>query len=487
MDSIFNWSTLFTIGHSLVVAIIAVRLIMSKPATGVALAWLFLVAAFPVAGVLFYLFIGERRIGHQRESRIGRLLSDSKDVAYAAIQEGVLDIDWSQQVPAAKAMDELGRNLVGSPAVHGSRCELFSETDVIFQALIKDVDAAKSSVLMEFYLWNEGGTADEVLMAVIRAAERGVSCRILIDALGARPWWRGKQPKQLRDAGVQLRAALPVGFFRTFVGRTDLRLHRKIVVIDGDIGWCGSMNMVDPRFFKRDSGVGEWVDAMTRLEGSVVVPLAETILGDWVLETGESPQEVIQSASLEFTGPVGKTTIQVIPSGPGGIEDGILQMLLALINASRDELVLTTPYLVPDDSISRALRGAAGRGVKVSLILPERVDSILTRYASRSYYDELLELGVEICLYKEGLLHTKSITVDNSISMFGTVNMDLRSIWLNYEVALFFYDDAFTKELRALQQTYINNSDRLDPEAWKLRSFREQFLENALRIMSPLL
>ncbi len=162
-------------------------------------------------------------------------------------------------------------------------------------------------------------------------------------------------------------------------------------------------------------------------------------------------------------------------------------MILALINSAQDELVLSTPYLVPDDSLLRALRGAAGRGVRVRLIVPERVDSRLTRYASRSYYDDLLGSGVEIYLYRAGLLHTKSIVVDSTISMFGTVNLDMRSLWLNYEVAMFVYDAPFGQQLRSLQQTYLANSDRLDPAQWSQRSFGNRFLENTLRLVSPLL
>ena len=162
-------------------------------------------------------------------------------------------------------------------------------------------------------------------------------------------------------------------------------------------------------------------------------------------------------------------------------------MLLATINAAKKELIVTTPYLAPDDSIIHALRGAAGRGVNVQLIVPEKVDSFLTRYASRSYYDELLQMGVEIYLYRGGLLHTKSITVDGWMSMFGTVNLDMRSLWINYEVSLFIYDTGFAKELRALQQSYIRDARRLDSETWKKRRFVERFLENALRLASPLL
>jgi cardiolipin synthase len=475
------------IAHTLIVIAIIVRVIMNRPATGVALAWLLLVVTLPFAGVVLYLLIGERRIGTQRTRRISKLRTDFKEISEAAIRKGFSDVDWSRHAPIARGMDRLGREMVGSRTVRGSSLEMFSDTQKVLRTIAHDVDGATTSVLMEFYIWNEGGTADEILDAVIRAAGRGVSCRLLVDALGARPWWKGRQPKRLRDAGVELRPALPVGVFRTVVGRTDLRLHRKIVVVDGAVAWTGSMNLVDPRFFKQDSGVGEWVDAMVRVEGAVVAALAATMIGDWAVETGESIHDLIESAGLRLVKPHGPADIQVIPSGPGETKDGLLQMLLALINAAQDELVLTTPYLVPDESMLRALRGAAGRGVNVSLIVPEKVDSFLTRHASRSYYSEFLDVGVDIYLYRGGLLHTKSIMVDGAISMFGTVNLDMRSLWLNYEVALFVYEATFAKDLRALQQSYVDDSDQLDRAVWEARSFGHRFLENALRLMSPLL
>jgi cardiolipin synthase len=487
VDFLLSVPTILAATHAVIVIAIALRVIMRRPDTGVALAWLLLVTILPFAGAVAYLLIGERRISHRRKRGIATLRIDYRKIAEAAVREGLTDVDWSRRPPAAVGMDRLGTKSVGFPSVRGSRFRMFSDTQKMLQSIAADVDAAKTSVLMEFYIWNEGGSADEVLEAVIRAAQRGVSCRVLVDALGARPWWKGGQPQRLRDAGVHVQPALPVGLFRTFVGRTDLRLHRKIVVVDGEVAWTGSMNLVDPRVFKQGAGVGEWVDAMVRVQGAVVVPLAATVIGDWALETGESIPDLIKSAGLHLVKPDGPADIQVVPSGPGESGDGLLQMLLALINAAQQELVLTTPYLVPDDSMVYAMRGAAGRGVKVSLIVPERVDSFLTRYASRSYYDELLDMGVEIHLYRKGLLHTKSISVDGAMSMFGTVNLDLRSLWLNYEVALFVYEPDFAKELRALQQTYIDDADRLDPAQWSTRSFHERFLENALRLTSPLL
>jgi cardiolipin synthase len=278
-----------------------------------------------------------------------------------------------------------------------------------------------------------------------------------------------------------------VGIFRSFIGRTDLRIHRKIVVVDSKVAWTGSMNLVDPRFFKQEAAVGEWVDAMVRVQGAVVVSLAATMVSDWILETAESLKDIVDSAGLHLAEPEGNVDIQVIPSGPGYSGDGLIQMLLALINAAKEELILTTPYLAPDDSMTRALRGAAARGVKVKLIVPEKVDSLLTRYASRSYYDELMDTGVEIHLFRGGLLHTKSITVDRSITMFGTVNLDMRSIWINYEVSMFVYDEGFGNDVRDLQQTYLDDSVMLDPAKWEQRGISMRFIENLFRLSSALL
>jgi len=480
-------SDIILVAHGLAVIVIALRVIMMRPATGIALSWLLLVTMLPFVGAIIYFMIGERRIGFQRERGIGDVRAEYRNIGNAETRDRLTDIDWSRHPAAARGLDRLGRKVAGTLTVRSSTLKLVADTLEALRAIARDVDEAKASVLMEFYIWNDGGAADDVLEAVIRASRRGVSCRVLVDALGARPWWNGGQPQRLRDAGVELRAALPVGFFRSFIGRSDLRLHRKIVVVDGEVAWTGSMNLVDPGFFKQGAGVGKWVDAMVRVEGAVVVLLAATMISDWILETHEPIRDAFESAKL---GPVnfhGMADIQVVPTGPGETGDGLLQMLLALINAAQNELVLTTPYLVPDESMLQALRGAAGRGVKVAVIVPKRVDSFLTRYASRSYYDSLLEMGAEIYLYRGGLLHTKSIMVDGQMAMFGTVNLDMRSLWLNYEVTLFVYDDVFAADLRALQRTYIGDSDRLDLAIWRTRSFEQRFVENTLRLVSPLL
>lgn len=480
-------ATITFILHIAIFVGIAVRVIMLRPAPGVALAWLLLVAVLPLLGLPLYLLFGERRIGQKRAQRMATQRADFRELGKEFVKEHMTTVDWSTHPPENQMMNRLGENKRGIPTLSGNELKLYSDTQEILAAIAADVDRAESSVQMAFYIWHEGGMADEVLEALIRAARRGVRCRLLIDHLGARPWWRGKQPGRLQAAGVELQHALPVGLLKGFVTRNDLRLHRKIVTIDGQTGWTGSMNLVDPRFFKQDAGVGEWIDAMVRVEGNAVLVLGATLVGDWQRETGEDTSRLIESADLHRVRRAGKADVQVIPSGPGESSDALLQMLLGLINGARRELILTTPYFVPDDAMLRALRGAAGRGAEVDLIVPEQVDSMLVRYASRSYYDDLMDAGVRIRPFRGGLLHTKSITVDGEASMIGTANLDMRSLWLNYEISLFVYDADFTQRLRALQTAYLKDCDTIDRQAWMSRRFAPRFIENAFRLVSPLL
>ncbi len=458
---------------------VVVRVLLRRPARGVVLAWLLLAVVLPYVGAAAYFLIGERRIPRGRMERIAQVRAGFRQIAGPCQPEAAGADRWPLQRAA--------ESFFSTPAVTGNHLALHADTPAILRAIAADIDGARQSVLVEFYIWNDGGLTEGVLEALIRAARRGVVCLVLVDAIGAGRWWKGGQPDRLREAGVQLRAALPVGMLRGLAGRTDLRLHRKIVAIDGAVAWTGSMNMVDPRFFKQDAGVGEWVDAMVRVEGPAAAQLAGVMLGDWIAEQGDSLETLLQATGLGPAAAKGSVPVQVISSGPGWSGDGLLQVMLALINAARQELVLTTPYFVPEDALVTALRGAAARGVRVIVILPQRIDSLLVRHASRSFFDEITELGGEIREFRGGLLHTKSITIDGATAMFGTANFDMRSLWLNDEVSLLVYDEGFARCLRALQETYLEASERLQLLPWAKRPLGERLLLSTMRLMSPLL
>jgi cardiolipin synthase len=486
MDMLFSWASLILIAHTIVIIGVTMRVIMMRLAVGTALAWIILIFFLPFVGALIYLVLGEKHLGRKRIQRAASLWGGYRR--------------WLQQLPRqlpevrsglspeSAAISRLPEGVLGIPVLSGNRLELMDTAETILRSIIADIDRARHFCHMEFYIWNEGGMADEVCDALMRAATRGVACKVLLDAMGSHRFLKSRWVKRLEISGVEISVALPVSPVRMFFVRFDLRLHRKIVVIDDTVAYTGSFNLVDPRFFKMEAGVGQWVDAMTRIEGPAVLSLNTIFKWDWEVETGHNLKVLPDPGEIGIDANQGPAArVQVVPSGPGRAGDSVHQLLLMSIYTASKKLSMTTPYFVPDEAITSALISAGRRGVEVTLILPEKNDSRLVHYTCRSQFDELLEAGVRIYGFKGGLLHTKSAVVDSEISLFGTVNLDIRSFWLDFEVTLCVYDPQFAERLRALQQKYIENSVEVDPAAWHNRPATERFRENLARLCSPLL
>ncbi len=464
---------------------ISARVIMRRQAVGVTLAWLAVVLALPMAGAVLYLLIGERRLGSRRAKWVENF--------HAPYEQWLLDlqhrsdVDWNAVGGEFKPVSELTQAAMGIPALPGNDLELLDDWQAVFGRMARDIDAAHRTCHLVFYIWHDGGKADEVAEALIRAVARGVICRVLVDDVGSRAFLRSPLAQRMLCAGVQLSSALPASLFRMLFVRFDLRMHRKIAVIDGRVAYTGSLNMVDPRFFKQDSGVGQWIDAMVRVTGPAVEPLGIIFIEDWALESDDTLEHLRETGDVHPLRPRGESAVQVVPSGPAFRSDVIERVLLMAIYSARRELIFTTPYFVPDESLLAALITAAQRGVEVTLIIPARVDSRLVRMASQAFKGDLLTAGVRVMLFGGGLLHTKSITVDGRLSLFGSLNLDPRSLHLNFEITLAVYDTEFTSRLRALQQTYIAGSQPMDLAAWQSRPRIERFAENVARLAGPLL
>lgn len=471
--------------HVLLQVFVAVRVVLQRRSPGETLAWLLVVVTLPILGLVLYFTIGELRLGARRARRMAEFEQPVRDWEAGIPKES--REDWSGQPAAYSPLSRMCLQTLGRPTLRHNRVELIDSWEPALQRIIEDIDSATRTCHLEFYIWADGGTADEVADAVIRARERGVLCRVLIDALGSHDFLKSDVCRRLRSGGVLVEPALPVGLLRMPLVRYDLRLHRKIVVIDGRVAYTGSLNMEDPRGFKQDAGVGQWVDAMARLEGPCVEALQMTFLGDWHVETEATLDEVRESGDVTSQPAAGDCPVQVMPSGPGDEQGAVEQLLIATIFGACRELVLTTPYFVPSESLSMALVAAARRGVDVTLVIPEHVDSTLVRYASNAFKADLLEAGVEIALFSDGLLHTKSVTVDGTHSLFGSVNLDPRSFRLNFEVLLAIYDERFTAQLRDLQQQYINQSDVMDLEVFRRRPKAGRVMESFARLVGPLL
>jgi cardiolipin synthase len=471
--------------HLAVQFILAFRVLMQRRPVGETLAWMLVIFVFPIFGPVVYLLLGELRLGQRRARRFENLYAPIRD--WLRQLEARFESDNLQLSNKGEQLSHLGKQTFGLPTLPGNQIELIDTWQKVFDHLVADIDSAKSTCHLEFYIFQLGGEVDRVLDALLRARSRGVMCRILCDALGSRQFLKSERSHYLRNAGVQIQDALTGGIFRLPFVRFDIRMHRKIVVIDGRIAYTGSLNMVDPRYFKKESNVGQWVDAMVRIQGPAVEPLAITFLADWYIESNASLTELQQSGDAIPQNKIGEAAAQVLPSGPAYIRGAIEQILIMAVYAAREELVLTTPYFVPNETLTMALASAAQRGVKVILVVPAKNDSRLVRFASQASKGDLLSAGVRIANFNGGLLHTKSVTIDGEISLFGSVNLDPRSLRLNFEISLAVYDRAFTQRLRELQQIYIDQSKLMDLETWQRRSLGQRIAENTARLLSPLL
>jgi len=274
---------------------------------------------------------------------------------------------------------------------------------------------------------------------------------------------------------------------RALLYRFDLRMHRKTLIIDDRVGYVGSQNIADPKIFRNGAGFGQWVDAMARMEGPAVDSLSMVFFEDWHFEQTDYAVANQWESVRPIPAVAGDVPVQVVPSGPGIESEAIMQILINAIYMADHELIITTPYFVPDESLQRSLISAARRGVSVTLLVPKRVDSRLVRLAGRPFLRELAAAGVRVAEYHAGILHTKSITIDRDTSFFGSLNLDPRSLELNFELMLVIFDESFTRDLIELQREYVRHSDLLSPDQLANPHISVRFAESCVRLVSPLL
>jgi len=483
-------AVLISLSHWLIVIGLGLRIILKRRSTGVSLAWLLIVGLVPFVGAVLYLFVGElwlprRRIHayeHFKESIASDLVKINED----------WDITSDELPQLAKSLNAQSSNPLNVSAIGGNAVELYHTSENCIDTIVTDIDGAADSIRMLFYIWDSQGHVELVESALVRAASRGVSCKVMVDSAGSKRFLRSKRIKVLRDAGIEVVEALHASILRVLFSRIDIRNHRKIITIDQQVAYTGSMNMVDPKFFGVDKGVGQWIDVMVRVCGPAACVLDLVARLDWAMELSENAEQDAKSEikSIHKTGKLiscGEVPTQIVPSGPDQAPRIAHDMLLTLIYNTEKRLIITTPYFIPSEAMLTAMTAAALRGVKVTLVVPHRVDSILVRLASKSYYEDLLDTGVQICAYRGGLLHAKTVTADDSVALVGTVNMDKRSFWINFEISLFAYDVSVVNSLRTVQQSYIDDSNTIRNDEWKKRSVPTRIVQNTAQLMAPIL
>ena len=480
--SFFYWF-LFAL-YWLSVASATVRILFKRRPNSITTAWLLVVYIFPFFGLFAYLTFGELKIGKRREEQVKTIWPETTQKLGELIK---LRGHPDNISPLAKSLFNLCEIRQNIPSTHANEIQTFTNSDDTMQQMVVDINQAQDNIKMVFYIWSVGGKETDVVEALCAAARRGVKCRILVDSAGSHHFFRSKHHKQMVKAGVQIASALPVSLIRAFFRRMDLRQHRKMVLIDDHIAYTGSMNMVDPKFFKQEAGVGEWIDLMIRMDGSVCLLMEAIFNNDWQMETKQS----IPFGALAAIGPTAPVTppyiTQVIASGPGFPEEIIQQTLLSVIYAAQEKIVFTTPYFVPSDDLCHAICTAAQRGVEVVLIIPKKCDSRMINWASKAFFTELLEAGVTIKQFSGGLLHTKSILIDEQLSLVGTVNLDIRSLWLNFEITVAIDSAEFAKCIKEIHDVYLQQTTTLALSEWAKRPLRQHILERLFYFFSPFL
>ena len=430
--------------------------------------WLLMIFFLPFPGLFLYLVIGRPQFSRAREHRWRTLRPFQQAVA-----------ERLQAVAGCDAGDigEFARKLGRMPSVGGNSAELIDDYDEAVDRLVADIDRAKRQVDLLVYIFADDHVGQRVAAALGRAVSRGVRCRVMFDPVGSHRWRRGTW-RLLQTAGIETREALPIHLLWRR-SRADMRNHRKLFVIDNEIGYAGSQNIV-AKDFRRSVTNRELV---ARVTGPAVASMAAVVAADWFIEGCElpSPEDVVLPPST------GDVCLQLLPSGADFPLECFETLLVWQLHLARSRVVLVTPYFVPDEDVIGALVSASARGVAIDLIVSSVVDQRVVHLAQCSYFEQLLAAGIHIHTYRDFLLHAKNVSIDSKLGIVGSSNVDLRSFQLNEEVSLLLHSETMVAQLEEIQSGYIANSDRIDPAGWRARSQLRRIPENLARLMSPLL
>jgi cardiolipin synthase len=474
------WTGAFLLVHLGVIARVILRP-HREPASRVA--WLAVVIALPVIGILTYILLGETSIGRRRVRRLCAVLATMPDVNKVP---GMDSPDLRPRIPETYAhLFQLGHSVNGFEPVGGNCARLLPDANATIESMVADIDASQDHVHLISYIWLPDNNGLKVVEALKRAAARKVICRAMADGLGSRIMIESPHWEAMQAAGVQVATALPIGnlLLRPFRGRIDLRNHRKLLVIDNRITYCGSQNCTDPEF-RIKARFAPWVDATMRFEGPIARQNQYLFASDWMAQTDADLAPLLRQPVLP--GNPGLTA-QVIGTGPTVYNSAMPEVFTTLLYSARRELVITTPYYVPDEAMQTALCASARRGVTTTIIFPARNDSWIVAAASRSYYSDLLTAGVRIYEYEGGLLHTKSLTLDGEVTLIGSANMDRRSFDLNYENNILFYDPNLTAEMRRRQDAYLACSHPVTAETVDQWPMTRRLWNNTIAMLGPIL
>lgn len=448
-------------------------------------AWLLVLLMLPVVGFFIFFLMGSR-ISNKKIFRLRT--QDIRGLEQIADNQRQQLEKIEDLLPIPDSASELVRLFLTSDdavLTRGNEIQIFTNGVDKFNALFEDIQQAKHHIHLEYFTIYDDKIGNQLIDLLTQKAQEGVEVRIIFDQFGSHGQHR-KMYKRLRHAGGIV-APFLMRRFQLLTLRFNFRNHRKIAIIDGNIGYIGGFNVGDQYlgYFKK---FGHWRDTHIRIHGDSVLSMQSRFLMDW--NATAEPQEVLSETIDYFPEIVqlpGLAMVQIVSSGPDNDMKQIKQGFMRMFASARTEITIQTPYFIPDAAILETLEIAIMSGVRVRLMIPNRPDHPIVYRATQYYAKELIELGAEVYRYDGGFLHSKVVSIDHEIGTVGSANMDIRSFVLNFETNAFIYDPEFADHLENLFEQDIEKATQLTIEDFEKQSFWLTFLQKFSRLFSPIL
>lgn len=477
--------------------VISIKLILENRDPSKTLIWILIFMLFPVVGILVYAILGRniRKIKMDKTCKMANSmkkenllfnLDEMKELAKgqsSMIKEGKLPHSENIDFRVLRVVSLL-LNTGIFPFTINNNVEIYVDGNEKFKNLIKDIQNAKDHIHLEYFIIKDSEIGEQIKKELIEKAKVGVKIRIIYDDVGCwRFWFHRKFFNEMRSYGIEIipylkgKITIPIG------GQLNYRNHRKIVVIDGKIGYTGGINIGD-EYIGKNEKFGYWRDTHIRIEGTSVYMLQMIFLTDWYYNTKDI---LLKEKLFPKLKTKGNSMMQIVASGPDSDWESMHYAYFYAICQAKKSIYIETPYFIPDESLLKALKCAALSGVELIILFPKIADHKIVNTASYSYFQEILESGGKVYLYNKGFLHSKVIIIDDFMASTGSANMDLRSFKLNFEVNAFIYDKNIIKEIKKDFMDDLNNSEELERIKFENRSTRMKIKESISRLFSPLL
>lgn len=439
------------------------------------IAWVLALIFFPVGGLIFYIFFGRSLKGQHMISRYHKRRIITK------MAPRRVDLDKLNLSRADRSLIKLSRNLCSSFYTINNELKIFTTGHEKFEALKHDLREARSSIFLQYYIFLDDKIGHEIAEILKKKASEGVDVRVIYDHVGS----FSASNRFFRDmarAGVNIHPFFRVTFPQ-FANRVNWRNHRKLVIIDGKIGYIGGMNIADRYAFNGEDGPA-WRDTHFRLEGDIVESLMYSFVVDWNFKNQPEPLEYPKAAPVMLHNDLG---MQLVTSGPMGDWDNLALCFLKAISSATKNIYIQTPYFLPTDALQRALEAAALAKIDVRIMIPRKSDSRMLRYASFSNVTKCLRAGMKVYLYNPGMLHAKGMIIDDNLVTAGSTNFDFRSFENNFECNLFIYDEEVNRKMKEIFFSDMAQCSKLTFSSWKKRPIFQRAMESILRLVSPIL